>query len=476
MLAENADRDRFLDADVVALSRLGDPSILAEMAASPAPSLRRGGARDAAERDPSRATPLRRGSPDQGRGVEGGARSPHRGCDAAARDDRRGVPPAERGGRRGDARRRARGVPDRPGSRTGGPHVARGVRGRPRRDRGAADVRGSERRWGSLPVATDDHPGRAADRLTDSRSRATTRRSSELSRTGAADDLEEIARVDGYVGLRRWSDLPSRDQRADRPRRGPEILLEARHAEGGGGDHVAVAWLLPDGTFEGPIGAPADLHPSAIPSWSRRRCQPSRRDPGGSRSTGGDGHERDAADGDPGRSDAGGRRVRRSGSAIECSGSGGPSRVARAFRGDPVRARSDAPGSLERCGSIDPHAGPRDGGETRGRPRSRPASRTVFDDAAGDEDRASCLVQLAGLGDPEVPRAIEVLLASESPRLRTAARRAMESTDLDGAARVPSRRPRSRHRSGTAVLHARPRPHRPAGGSYEARGGAGIGS
>ncbi|MEE2894434.1 MAG: HEAT repeat domain-containing protein [Planctomycetota bacterium] len=438
MLAENADRDRFLrHAGVVALARLGETSILAEIAASPAPTLRRA---------------------------------------AVLAMRRNGDPGLERLLYDVDPRIRAeaaRAVHDLPieeampalamiadefrplseGATEETLAVGREVF-RIDRDHGRADLMSLEAFEGvpdeTMVLPTFEGPSGDGDRYL---SRLTTTlvvpqtgpyRFSiasddssilRLSRTGAAEDLEAIARVDGYVGPRRWSDLPSQTSEPIVLAEGQEILLEARHAEGGGGDHVAVAWLLPDGTFEGPIGAPVDLHPSAIPLL-RRVVDANLRGgtPGDLDRLAGlvmnealplvirdEAMQAVAAFDDPGPRD----RVLGFWRPVE----GGPRDLEeiRSVHGRmlPVLSNDAAPSirTLAR--------------ETAGRlgvaldPAQLRA--IVFDTAAGDEDRASCLVQLARLGDPEVPRAIEVLLASASPRLRTAARRAMESTDLDGA-------------------------------------------
>lgn len=75
-----------------------------------------------------------------------------------------------------------------------------------------------------------------------------------LGRDGTAASAEVIARVDGWVPPGGWTQSPAQMSEAISLQAGERIYLEARHLEGSGGDHLAVGWQLPDGTFERPIG------------------------------------------------------------------------------------------------------------------------------------------------------------------------------------------------------------------------------
>jgi putative membrane-bound dehydrogenase-like protein len=74
---------------------------------------------------------------------------------------------------------------------------------------------------------------------------------------GTSDDpasLVEIARVDGYANP---GDFESQDAQRSKPIRlekGKRYAIQALHAEGGGGDHCAIAWSMPSGRSERPIG------------------------------------------------------------------------------------------------------------------------------------------------------------------------------------------------------------------------------
>ena len=70
-----------------------------------------------------------------------------------------------------------------------------------------------------------------------------------VSTTGSEDDLTPVASVSGHVGPGVWNARPGQISDPILLEAGQEILVEARHADGGGSDHVAVAWTLPDGSF-----------------------------------------------------------------------------------------------------------------------------------------------------------------------------------------------------------------------------------
>lgn len=273
MIAENDDRDRFLrHAGVVALADLGDRNTMEEMASSPAASLRR----------------------------------------AAVLVMRRlGDPSVERLLFDPDPRIRteaARAVHDLPipesmpalasiadeyasedgGSTEGGIEVRREVF-RVGENHGLADLMDLEvfdlepdlverlRVFQGPSNDGDRYVSRLTSRLVapqsgDYRFSIASDDSSVLSVSvsGDEEDLVPVASVSGYVGPQRWDARPGQLSEVIRLEAGQEILVEARHAEGGGGDHLAVAWTLPDGSFEGPIGASSKkFHPTETPLLRR---------------------------------------------------------------------------------------------------------------------------------------------------------------------------------------------------------------
>ena len=66
--------------------------------------------------------------------------------------------------------------------------------------------------------------------------------------------LREIARVEGYADPGSYDSQPGQQSRPIRLERGRRYAIEALHAEGGGGDHIEIAWRLPDGSWETPVG------------------------------------------------------------------------------------------------------------------------------------------------------------------------------------------------------------------------------
>lgn len=64
---------------------------------------------------------------------------------------------------------------------------------------------------------------------------------------------EKIARVPGWTDPRQWDRDPAQKSKPLRLVGGRPYYIEALHKEGERGDHVAVGWQLPDGTFERPI-------------------------------------------------------------------------------------------------------------------------------------------------------------------------------------------------------------------------------
>lgn len=63
----------------------------------------------------------------------------------------------------------------------------------------------------------------------------------------------KIASVSASTRPRQWDKYASQKSAAIKLVAGSRYYIEALHKEANGNDHVAVAWQLPDGTFEGPI-------------------------------------------------------------------------------------------------------------------------------------------------------------------------------------------------------------------------------
>ncbi len=67
--------------------------------------------------------------------------------------------------------------------------------------------------------------------------------------------LREVARVEGYSNVNDFTSAPGQQSASIQLEAGKRYAFEARHAEGGGGDHLTVRWQLPSGAMESPIGA-----------------------------------------------------------------------------------------------------------------------------------------------------------------------------------------------------------------------------
>ena len=76
--------------------------------------------------------------------------------------------------------------------------------------------------------------------------------------------MREIARVSGYVNPGSWDSQASQRSGPIELVAGQAYVIEARHAQGGGGHHLAIGWIRPDGSAERPIGAvPPDVNLAA---------------------------------------------------------------------------------------------------------------------------------------------------------------------------------------------------------------------
>ncbi|MEY4116961.1 MAG: Quinoprotein glucose dehydrogenase precursor [Planctomycetota bacterium] len=74
---------------------------------------------------------------------------------------------------------------------------------------------------------------------------------------GTTDDpatLREVAKVEGYADPGIYDAQPAQQSQPIRLEKGRRYAIRALHAEGGGGDHVEIAWKLPNGKWEQPLG------------------------------------------------------------------------------------------------------------------------------------------------------------------------------------------------------------------------------
>lgn len=76
-----------------------------------------------------------------------------------------------------------------------------------------------------------------------------------VSKDDQRDHLARVAQVKEWSFPRDWTADPSQQSRPVHLSAGQKYFIEAHQKNGGGENHLAVAWKLPDGTFEGPIPA-----------------------------------------------------------------------------------------------------------------------------------------------------------------------------------------------------------------------------
>ncbi len=89
-----------------------------------------------------------------------------------------------------------------------------------------------------------------------------------LSTNDDPDNRVRIAYVESHVAPRAWFAKPAQKSVPVHLVKGVRYYIEALHKEFVGSDHLSVAWVLPDGTFEGPIPG-ARLSPWDYPSNTR---------------------------------------------------------------------------------------------------------------------------------------------------------------------------------------------------------------
>ncbi len=76
-----------------------------------------------------------------------------------------------------------------------------------------------------------------------------------LSSDELATNKSKISYVPTYTGFREWTRYPSQKSAQVSLQKGRRYYIEVLQKEGVGGDHMSVAWQLPDGTMEAPIPA-----------------------------------------------------------------------------------------------------------------------------------------------------------------------------------------------------------------------------
>jgi hypothetical protein len=82
-----------------------------------------------------------------------------------------------------------------------------------------------------------------------------------LSSDDKPDGKKKIASVGSFTGIQEWTKMPSQKSESITLQRGKRYYFEVLHKEGGGGDHIAVGWQLPNKQMERPIGG-ARLSPA----------------------------------------------------------------------------------------------------------------------------------------------------------------------------------------------------------------------
>ena len=74
-----------------------------------------------------------------------------------------------------------------------------------------------------------------------------------LSKDSTTTNKTKIAYSLSWTGSREWNNYSTQKSVQIYLEAGKKYYIEALHKEGSGGDNLAVAWQLPNGTFEGPI-------------------------------------------------------------------------------------------------------------------------------------------------------------------------------------------------------------------------------
>jgi len=79
-----------------------------------------------------------------------------------------------------------------------------------------------------------------------------------LSTSEKPEDKKRIASFKEYTDARQWDKYPEQASQPVTLKAGQKYYIETLHKEGGGGDHLAVGWKLPDGKMQRPIGSTGD--------------------------------------------------------------------------------------------------------------------------------------------------------------------------------------------------------------------------
>jgi hypothetical protein len=89
-----------------------------------------------------------------------------------------------------------------------------------------------------------------------------------LSNDSTPANEQLIAWVDGYTGYHEWTKFPTQTSFPLSLVAGQSYSIEALHKQGGGDDHVSVAWTRPDGTFEIIPGSQLSPLQATVQLWS----------------------------------------------------------------------------------------------------------------------------------------------------------------------------------------------------------------
>ncbi len=258
-----------------------------------------------------------------------------------------------------------------------------------------------------------------------------------LSPTEYPSQKVKIAWVEGYSSRGDWSGQPNQVSQPVMLEAGKRYYVEARHAEGGGDDHLAVGWQLPDDSLERPIGG-GTSDPLATPLLRRIINACVRSDDPGAASLLGD-LARSAAVPEP-------MRVEALAGLADWSKPGPRDRVMGAYRPvDPGKKDAEAwkavlkqklP-SLVARGSPAIRTAARDLANAASIPLDGGASFDIVVDAKQPvEERIACLRQLCLDGDSRASQAIEQSLGSDQALLRAEARRQLATRDPERGAEV----------------------------------------
>jgi hypothetical protein len=95
-----------------------------------------------------------------------------------------------------------------------------------------------------------------------------------LSTDDEPTNKRQIASVSSWTASREWTKFPEQQSAPIPLQQGQRYYIEALEKEGGGGDHLAVGWQLPNGTEEKPIPASRLIVFGALPTIPKISVEP----------------------------------------------------------------------------------------------------------------------------------------------------------------------------------------------------------